>query len=82
VATEPGEAEHNDALRVTSGACVAHTHLCEICVFLVQARCDRPQIVESETQHRIVGSAAPSDPLSYVPTTLCWHSPRGPPQLG
>ena len=38
---EPAAVEHDGGLVVTSSECAAHSHLCEICAFLIQLRSER-----------------------------------------
>jgi hypothetical protein len=73
---------NDDALCLTAGGCIAHSHQCEFCAFLTLASGNRPTLIEIALGQHLVGSAALAEQLPYVSTRLGWHPPRGPPSLG
>jgi hypothetical protein len=74
--------KNHDALCVTAGGCVVHSHKCEICAFLALASGSRPTLNEIVLGQHLVGSTALAQQLPYFSTLLGWHTPRGPPFLG
>ena len=62
-----------------SGGSADDDHDCDICVFLDQARSDRPQVATSIIWQRFVAAIDVVAPRISSQTTHVSHAPRGPP---
>jgi hypothetical protein len=79
-----GPAEHADAERgsgpvITSSECAAHSHLCEICAFLLQLRSERAVLTAAVDWQPVAVAAVSLPQRFYTPTLFGPHAPRGPP---
>ncbi len=73
------DAKHSHGPVVTSRQCAAHSHLCEICVFLLQLRSDRAVLTAGVDCQPVAVAAMLLPQRSYTPTIVGPHAPRGPP---
>jgi hypothetical protein len=67
---------------VQSNECGTHSHLCEICNFLSQARGERTQLAAAVDWQPLADAVVSRPEQSYKLTSLSQHAPRGPPQVG
>ena len=73
------ECGKNDGLVLASSRCDTHSHLCEICAFLLQLRSERP-VLASAVSQPLAEAAVCVPTLLYTPTSLGLHRLRGPPR--
>jgi hypothetical protein len=62
-----------------SGGAADDDHDCDICVFLDQARSDKPQVAASIIWQHVIAAIDVVGPRVSSQTTLVSHAPRGPP---
>lgn len=64
---------------VTASDCATHSHVCEVCAFLIQALSQPAEVAAPiDWQPLVVAAASRPQPI-YSPTSLGPHAPRGPP---
>jgi hypothetical protein len=71
--------QESGPLAFRSGGSVDDDHDCDICAFLDQARCDRPQVATSIIWQHLIAAIDVAAPRVSSQTALVSHAPRGPP---
>ena len=71
--------QESEPLAFRSGGAADDDHDCDICVFLDQARSDRPQVAASIIWQHLIAAIDVVAPRVSSQTTLVSHAPRGPP---
>jgi len=79
------ETEHNSdsygALSIATSKCCAHSHACDICLFLDQVKSQQPHMAAAVNWQPIVAAVPRLTQREHTRVVLTLYAPRGPPVL-